>query len=186
MAEQAVKDREKGVVALDIAGPEEGWIIDEEYIKACKIAKEGGLKITIHAGEASGPETVIDAITKLGADRIGHGVRIIYSEDAVKIVKERNIPLELCLTSNVQTNAVPSIEEHPIKKLYDKGINVTLNTDDPAISDITMSSELQLAMDTFNFTIDEIKEIILNGLNASFLTEKEKKIVGEKYFNRVV
>ena len=152
-------------------------------VKACKIAKEGGLKLTVHAGEAGGPENIIGAIEKLGADRIGHGVRVMQSEKAMALVKERNIPLELCLTSNFQTQAVKTIEEHPIRKLFDDGVNVTLNTDDPSISGITLGSDLQMAMNEFDFTIDEIKKITMNGVNAAFISEDDRKEAIKKYFN---
>lgn len=162
-----------GVVGIDLFGDEAAFP-PELFITAFKVAQENGLNVTIHAGEGGGETNVKTAIEELGAQRIGHGIRIIDDEKMMAWIRERGVPLEICLTSNVQTQTVPSLEEHPVRRLYDYGIPISLNTDDPAICDTTFSDELLLAMEHFGFTLDEIKGLMLQALDQSFLEEYRK------------
>lgn len=168
-----------GVVGLDLFGDEEAFP-PELFTTAFQVAHESDLKITVHAGEGGGKTNIRVAIEKLGADRIGHGVKIINDEKLMKWVRKKGIPLEICLTSNLKTTTVPGLKEHPVRKLYDFGIKVSLNTDDPAICDTTLSHEYLLAMEHFDFTLSEIKGLIMDALDQSFLEDYRKKALRPK------
>jgi adenosine deaminase len=168
-----------GVVGIDLFGDEEAFP-PELFTTAFKVAQENGLNITVHAGEGGGETNIKIAIEELGAQRIGHGIRISNDEEMMAWVRDKEIPLEICLTSNVQTQTVPDLQSHPVRKFYDYGIKMSLNTDDPAISNITFSSELILAMEHFDFTLDEIKGLMLDALDQSFLEDYRKKLLRPK------
>jgi len=144
------------------------------FIEISKRAKDEGLFLIVHAGEVGEAECVKAAIEDLRADRIGHGISVIQDRKIAKSVIERRIPLEVCLTSNVMSRAVPSIAQHPFKRLYEMGAIVTLNTDDPSLCQITLTSEYMLAMKAFQLDIADVKKIVLNGISASFLSNHEK------------
>jgi len=163
-----------GVVGIDLFGDEAAFP-PELFSTAFKVAQENDLNITVHAGEGGGETNIKIAIEELGAQRIGHGIRINNDEDMMSWVRDQGIPLEICLTSNVQTQTVPDLKSHPVRKFYDYGIRISLNTDDPAICNTTFSKELLLAMDNFNFTLDEIKGLMLGALEQSFLEDYRKK-----------
>ncbi|MDP8215099.1 MAG: adenosine deaminase [Candidatus Euphemobacter frigidus] len=168
-----------GVVGVDLFGDEAAFP-PELFIPAFKVAQAQGLNVTIHAGEGGGETNVRTAIEELGARRIGHGIRIINDEKLMAWIRDRGIPLEIALTSNVQTQTVPDLASHPVRRLYDYGIKISLNTDDPAICDTTFSKELLLAMEVFDFTLDEIKGLMLSAFDQSFLEEYRKKMLRPK------
>ncbi|MEA1926632.1 MAG: adenosine deaminase [Candidatus Auribacterota bacterium] len=168
-----------GVVGIDLFGDEAAFP-PELFTTAFKVAQENGLNITVHAGEGGGETNIKVAIEELGAQRIGHGIKICNDEEMMSWVRDRGVPLEICLTSNVQTLTVPDLASHPVRRLYDYGIKISLNTDDPAISDITFSRELILAMDNFDFTLDEIKGLMLGALDQSFLEDYRKDLLRPK------
>ena len=164
---------EKGVFCgLDIAG-------DEAHNSAspfCDLfvkAKHAGLKLTIHAGEAGGPENVRQAVVDFNADRIGHGVRSSESAEVMQLLRDRNILLELCLTSNVHTGVIPAIDAHPIRKLMEFGIPVSINADDPAISAITLSGEYVKAVTILGFTDAELRQLNLTALDHAFYPDRQ-------------
>jgi adenosine deaminase len=162
----------RGVVGIDLAGDESRFSVNL-YDKFFKYAKDANIPITCHAGEASGAESIRNAI-KLGANRIGHGTRLFEDEDLMKEVRDLQIPLEICLTSNKQTQVIHSLEEHPFKKYYDFGIKVTLNTDDPSVSGIDINHELLLAKKLFKLTDEDLKKIVVNGIESAFISDREK------------
>lgn len=162
-----------GVVGVDLFGDEEAFP-PELFVTAFQVARENGLNITVHAGEGGGETNIRVAVEKLGAQRIGHGVRVINDPEMMDWLRDKKVPLEICLTSNVQTQTVPDLLSHPVRKLYDHGIRISLNTDDPAISDTTFSRELLLAMEYFDFSLDEIKGLMLSALDQSFLESYRK------------
>ncbi|MFH1037963.1 MAG: adenosine deaminase [PVC group bacterium] len=168
-----------GVVGIDLFGDEAAFG-PELFITAFKVAQENGLNVTIHAGEGGGETNIRVAIETLGAQRIGHGIRIVNDQEMMAWVRDRGIPLEICLTSNVKTKTVPNLPSHPVRRLYDYGIRISLNTDDPAICDTTFSRELLLAMEYFHFTLDEIKGLMISALDQSFLEPYRKKILRPK------
>jgi adenosine deaminase len=131
--------------------------------------------VTVHAGEAYGPESIHQALHWAGAHRIGHGVRLGEDPDLVEYVRDHRIPLEMCPTSNVQTGAVSSIDRHPIREYFDRGLRVTVNTDNRLMSNTTMTQELALCCEHLRFDLDEIKKLILNGFKSAFLRYPERK-----------
>ncbi len=135
---------EYGIAGLDLAG-NEAQFPAEPFIGIFREAKQSGLKVAVHAGEWGGPENVRQAIEQFDADRIGHGVRVMEDEYTVTLAKDRQTCFEVCITSNYQTGAVKELSEHPLKKMIAAGLNVTLNTDDPSISQITLSNEYKVA-----------------------------------------
>ena len=164
----------KGVVAIDLCGPEnEGFA--QEYKKAIDLARSYGYRVTIHAGEAASGKNVIDAINLLGAERIGHGVRIKNMKEAHDLVKDKNITLEMCPTSNVQTKAIKSLKLYPLYDFYKDSIKVSINTDNRTVSDINLTNELNLMKENFNIADEEYKKIYLDTANATFADDLTKQ-----------
>lgn len=167
----------KGICAVDLAGPEANFnlsLFKEVFAKA----NEYGLPITIHAGEEEGPKSVWDAI-KLGARRIGHGVRSIEDPLLMQFLAETKIPLELCPTSEVDTHSISNYEAFPLREFLRKGIIVTINADDTLMSNITLEKEYKKLISTFNLTEDEVKTLIKNSIKAAFLDDDQKKYLLE-------
>lgn len=162
-----------GVVALDLAGAE-GLFKTEKYRDIFLKAKGEGIPFTIHAGEADGAESVRLAI-EYGARRIGHGVRITEDESVIRLVKEKGIFLEMCLTSNRQTHAVENMADYPLKRFLEEGLKVTLNTDDMAIENIELSDEFEYAQKVLKITEQQTKELLLNAVDAAFTNTKTKE-----------
>jgi len=173
MAQLAVDYKNKGVVAFDLAGEELGRPA-KNHIKAFQIAIDNNLSRTVHAGEADGAHSIADAIHYLGAQRIGHGTRLFEDKDLLNYVADKQIGLEICLTSNMQTKSVQDIQKHPIEDYLRKNIAVTINTDSTLISGTTLSKEYELAVKLFHFNIDDIKQIMMNAFNQAFLPIDEK------------
>jgi len=174
MAALAVEYKDRGVLAFDLAGAE----VDNPakwFREAFYIVRDANLNVTVHAGEAYGPESIHQALHWAGAHRIGHGVRLREDEDLLEYVRDHRIPLEMCPTSNVQTGAVESIEEHPIREYFDRGLRVTVNTDNRLMSDTTMTQELTLLVDHLGFDLEEIKKLLMNGFKSAFLRYSERK-----------
>jgi adenosine deaminase len=163
----------RGIIALDLAGSEADYP-GEEFIGVFKEAKQAGLRITIHAGEWGGPEIIQLAIKSLGAERIGHGVRVMEDPSLVSLAKERQITFEVCPTSNYQSGVVDNLDNHPLPAMVDVGLNVTVNTDDPGISQIDLSDEYELCCESLKLTPLDLKTLILNAANSAFLPGDEK------------
>ncbi|MBN2106464.1 MAG: adenosine deaminase [Deltaproteobacteria bacterium] len=157
---------------LDIAG-NEAVNSARPFSDLFALAKKSGLHLTIHAGEACGPLNVLEAVTVFKAERIGHGVRSVEDPALMALLREKRILLELCLTSNVHTGVVPSLGAHPIRRLMEAGVPVSINTDDPAISDITLSGEYVAAVTHLGFTESELKAVNLEALDHAFHPDKE-------------
>lgn len=168
----------KGVCAIDLAGAE-ALYPTANFEDVFKYAKELGVPFTIHAGEADGPKSVYDAI-RFGAKRIGHGVRAVEDNDLIKIIAKQGITLEICPTSNICTSTYNKIEDIPIKKFIDNGINITINTDDPTVCNTKLKEELKLVANTFGLTYEDIVKLQLNAIKASFASEKIKEEIIEK------
>lgn len=160
-----------GVVAIDLAGSEASYPVNL-YQELFEIAQKENIPFTIHAGEADGPLSVINAIN-LGAKRIGHGVRAIESEKALKLIKEKNITLEVCPKSNLDTNMYEKLSNHPIKKLYDMGLLVTINTDNRTLSNTNLTKSYQDLQEVFSFTKQDFLKMNENALQSAFLKQDE-------------
>jgi aminodeoxyfutalosine deaminase len=166
VAEWAAERQDDGVVALGIGGSEErgpaGWFAD-----VYAFARSAGLRLVAHAGETTGPESIWAALA-LGAERIGHGIAASSDEALMRHLRERNIPLEICVTSNLVTGVVARLEEHPVRRLYDAGVPIVLNTDDPAMFGCTLTGEFELAARAFGFSEAQLREIAENGFKYAF------------------
>jgi adenosine deaminase len=174
LAKIAVTLKDEGVSGFDLAGDEVGFPASL-HKEAFRIAREGGLGITVHAGEAAGPENVRYAVEVLQATRIGHGIRSIQSPEVLDLLKEHGTLLEVCPTSNVQTHAVSGIDQHPVRKLFDSGVRITIADDDPTTSRTSVSSELTLLKKQFGFTHNELGKIQLMGIEGAFICDQDLK-----------
>lgn len=163
-------------VGVDVAGDEINFPL-EPFAPYFPRFKDAGLGLTLHAGEAGGPENVREVIEDFGADRVGHGVRIVEDETVVELAREREVAFEMCLTSNLQTATVKSLAEHPAKSLLDRGLRITLNTDDPSISQIDLSHELSVAISEAGFEARDVPSLLENAVRASFLPERERTML---------
>lgn len=170
----------KNIIGIGLGGAESKGPA-KDYAEVYEQAIKDGYRVVSHAGEDLGPESIWDAINYLHSERIGHGISAIQDEKLMDLLKEKQIPLEVCPTSNVFTKKyVNSISEHPIKKFYEKGLFVTVNTDDPVFFKTTLIEEYWKLYSECNFSIEDIKTLIKAGFKASFLTEKEKNKYSEK------
>ena len=163
-------------LALDLADNEQGSE-PKKFAPLFNKAKKAGLHITVHSGETPSPDAgqwIKDSIELLGAERIGHGIQAIHHPDVIKLLIEKNIPLEVCPYSNYLTQAFPSHKEHPLKKLFDAGVLVTLNSDDPGMFASVLSDEYLIAQDEHGFTEDHFKQCLLNSFQNSFIPMNEK------------
>lgn len=172
--EAAVRCRDRGVVALDLAGDELGFP-GALFVDHFRRAADAGLHRIAHAGEASGPDSVRQAVEGLGAERIGHGIRAIEDPAVVELLVERGIPLEVCPTSNVHTSTVPSLAAHPLPALIAAGVTATLNTDDPAISGIDLAHEYRVAREEMGLSEATLLALQRNALAAAFLSDRERR-----------
>ncbi len=176
LAELAVAYKNRGVVAFDLAGQEENNPA-KKHKEAFYLIRNNNINTTIHAGEAYGAESIHQAIHYCGAHRIGHGTRLYEDGDLLNYVNDHRIPLEICLLSNIQTGAAPSLEKHPLRFYYDYGLRVCINTDNRLISDTTVTNEYYLAAKHLNFNLDDVKSIILDGFKSAFLPNRAKSIM---------
>ena len=168
MAQLAVAYKNRGVVAYDLAGAEYDHPA-KHHRSAFQLVRDNNINVTIHAGEAYGPESIAQAIHVCGAHRIGHGCRLREDGDLLHYVNDHRIALECCPSSNVQTGAVKDLATHPLKLYYDLGLRVTVNTDNRLITDTTVSKELWLCHTQMGLSLGAIKRIIINGMKAAFL-----------------
>ncbi|MCQ1061185.1 adenosine deaminase [Photobacterium sp. DNB23_23_1] len=164
----------QGVVAFDLAGSElDGFCHD--YATYAQYAKDKGFRVTIHAGEQGSGQNVYDAIAILGAERIGHGVAIKDHEQAYNLVKQDDVALETCPSSNVQTKAISELALHPIKAFYQDGVPVTINTDNRTVSNTTMTDEVRKVMEQFELSVDDYYQIYKMSVQHSFASDDIKQ-----------
>jgi adenosine deaminase len=164
----------KGVVAIDLcASEEEGFC--GKFIEPIALAREYGYRVTIHAGETGVGKNVLEAVEWLGAERIGHGVYITDCPEAYQIVKEKQVVLEICPTSNVQTKAVNQFRDHPLYDFHRDGIKITINTDNRTVSDTTMAKECELVWNEFAMSDEDYREIYMNSVEACFASDEVKE-----------
>jgi adenosine deaminase len=184
VSELAVRWRDRGVIGFDIAGPENGFPPDD-HMPAFQLAQRENFHFTIHAGEAYGPKSIWKALQWCGAERLGHGVRII---DDISIdgdgqahlgrladyIRDRRVPLELCPSSNLHTGVVDDLADHPIRLFKDLKFRVTLNTDNRLMSDISMTKEMQNMVDVFGWDLLDMQWISVNAMKSAFLPFDER------------
>jgi adenosine deaminase/aminodeoxyfutalosine deaminase len=170
--ELAARYRDRNVVAVGIGGDEQKGP-PELFRDAYSNAAANGLRLTAHAGETGGPESIWGALN-LQAERIGHAYTAAQDPELVEELSARQIPVEICLTSNVRTGCCPSIAKHPVRDYFDHGLMITLNTDDPAMFNTSLTREYQIAQDVFGFTNEHMRELARNSFEASFLPAEKK------------
>jgi adenosine deaminase/aminodeoxyfutalosine deaminase len=166
VAELAAERMDEGVVAFGIGGSEErgpaNW-----FGEVFRFAREAGLRLTAHAGESMGPQSVWDAL-ELGAERIGHGIAAAQDPALMRHLRDRGIPLEVCISSNLVTGVVKRLEDHPVRRLYDAGVPIVLNSDDPAMFRCSLTEEYRLAARHFGFTQSELEGVAANAFRYAF------------------
>ena len=184
VAQAAVRWRDHGVVAFDIAGPEHGHPPDD-HLAAFQFCQRENFHITIHAGEAYGPRSIWKALQFCGAERLGHGIRIVDDIDnragarrglsrLAAYIRDRRIPLEVCPTSNVNTGVVARVADHPIDLLVDLRFRVTVNTDNRLMSGVSMTSEMTALVDAFGYDWARLRWLTVNAMKSSFLPFEER------------
>jgi aminodeoxyfutalosine deaminase len=160
------------IVGIGIGGDERRTGA-EPFRELFQEARDAGLRLTAHAGETMGPESIWAALN-IGAERIGHALSAQLDPDLMEVLAERQVPLEICVTSNLRTGCCPTLEEHPVRRYFDAGLMVTLNSDDPAMFESDLQNEYRLAQDAFGFTAEHLRELAANSIEASFLPALRK------------
>jgi aminodeoxyfutalosine deaminase len=170
--ELAAKYRDRNVVGIGIGGDElkaPPELFREQYAYAAA----QGLRLTCHAGESAGPESIWGALN-LGAERIGHGLTAALDPELIEELAQRQVPIEICLTSNIKTGCCLQLHDHPVRKYFDQGLMITLNSDDPAMFGSALNREYELAQSEFGFTDEHLRELARNSFEASFLPAEKK------------
>lgn len=176
--------REK-ITALDLAGDELGFP-GSLFLSHFNRARDAGWHITVHAGEAAGPESIWQAIRELGAERIGHGVKAVEDRALMDFLAQQRIGIESCLTSNIQTSTVASLADHPLKTFLEHGVLASLNTDDPAVQGVDIIHEYHVAAPAAGLSREQIRQAQINGLEIAFLSDSEKRALREKWPRRKI
>ena len=183
---QVVPFQGKGIIGIGLGGSEQKYPA-RLFHDAFKSAKDYGFHLTAHAGEAAGPESVWESIRLLNVERIGHGVRAIEDPLLISYLKDTKLPLEVCVSSNLKTNIYTSPTLHPIKQLIDQGLNVSINSDDPAMFGRTISDEFIYLFDEFGISLDKIKQLNQNAINSAFISDdmrEEMKQIAELFWTK--
>lgn len=189
-AELAIRSRDMGVVGFDLAGGEDGFP-PKKHVEAFQAIERANFYITIHAGEAYGPESIWQALQFCGAHRLGHATRLrdditMLPDGSMKLgrlaqyILDRRVPLEMCLLSNLHTGACTTLEDHPFEKFIRRGFRVCLNTDDRLMSDTSMTLETTLATEIFNLSLQDLEKLSLNAIKSAFAPfDKRLRIIFE-------
>ncbi len=173
LARLAVDWRQRGVVAFDLAGAEEDYPA-KAHLEAFYYLQDNNMNSTVHAGEGFGPASIHQALHYCGANRIGHGTRLHEDRALMEYVADHRVPLEICLSSNLQTCVVDDLGDHPLRHYLDLGLRVTLNTDNTLFARTDQTRELRLAVDTFDLTLLEAESLLLHGFKSAFLPAAQK------------
>ncbi len=169
----AIDRKDNGIAAIDLAG-DEANSPGSPFAGIFKEAKDSGMGVTIHAGEWGAAANITEAIEELGAGRIGHGVKVLEDERSLELAKQKRITFEVCVTSNYHSGITPSLAEHPLPHMLSAGLDVTVNTDDPGLSQIDLSDEYEVACEDLGLSLDTLKETVLDAARAAFLPEDER------------
>jgi adenosine deaminase len=172
--EVAIAYRNRGIVGVDLTGDEIHYPA-APFASLFKLAADNGLGITIHAGEAGNATNVREAVEVLNAQRIGHGIRSIEDSNVVQLLRQRGVTLEVCPTSNLQTGVVDNFGLHPLRDLYVLGVNVTVNTDDPSVSDTSLTDEYMVAMMGLGVNLRDLRMCTRNSIRAAFLPPETRR-----------
>ncbi len=175
----AIKFRERGVVAFGIGGDEVNGPA-ENFVDIFREAREAGLRLTAHAGEAVGPDSIRKSVELLGAERIGHGLTAIQDPELMALLRDRQIPLEVCPTSNVATGLVKRFEDHPLPRYIEAGLAITLNSDDPAMFGTSLQEEFLRSARAFSLTREQIVQLCERAIRFSFLPDGEKALLHQE------
>jgi adenosine deaminase len=173
LAEIAAARQDRGIVGIDLAGDEVTFTA-AKFVQVFQRAKAQGLHITVHAAEAGPATNIIEAIKELGAERIGHGVQARGNDKVIELLRSQRITLEMCPTSNLQTGVIPKFSQHPLFAFHQLGIPVTINTDDPSISNTTLTDEFLVANRGIGVPFRDLRHMTLNAAEAAFLPQPEK------------
>lgn len=174
VVDEAIRRKERNVVGIGMGG-DERRAGPEQFRDVYEHAAHHGLRLTVHAGETVGPEGIWTALRELKPDRIGHGLHAIEDPELVRYLAKKRVPVEICITSNIKTGCCAALKEHPVRKLFDAGVPVVLNTDDPDMFHTDLVSEYRLAQDVFGLDRSALREIARNSFRASFLPEGRKR-----------
>jgi aminodeoxyfutalosine deaminase len=174
VVDAAVKFRDRNVVGIGIGG-DERRAGPELFREVYQAAAAEGLRLTAHAGETTGPESIWGSLNVLRAERIGHGLNAWRDRELVQHLAARQVPVEVCITSNLRTGCCETLEHHPVRDYFDAGMLITLNSDDPAMFATTLAREYQVAQEAFGFSDDELRTLAANSFRASFLPEEQKQ-----------
>lgn len=180
IAQVAIDRCNGGIVGLDLAGDELNFEA-QPYVHLFQSAHAKGLGITIHAGEVGEAANIEQAVREMAARRIGHGVRAIENSNVIRLLREEKVCLEICLTSNLQTGVVRNFGHHPLRDLHELGVLVTLNTDDPSVSDTTLTDEYLVAVIAMGLSLKHLRTFNLNALRAAFLTEAARRPLEDQF-----
>jgi len=173
----------QGLIGIGLGGSEKLFPAGL-FIKVYQEARDRGFRLTAHAGEAAGAKSIWAALDELGAERIGHGLRAYEDPRLIDYLKERQIPLEMCVVSNIKTQVCKSFKEHPVKNYFKEGLMVTVNSDDPTMFNTSITNEYLVLIKKFGFSLEEIRKINLNSIEACFMSDKEKYLMKENFNNK--
>lgn len=174
VVEEAIRFKGSSVAGIGIGG-DERRAGPEQFRDVYEHASRNGLRLTVHAGETVGPEGIWGALRELKPDRIGHGLHAIEDPALVQYMAEKQIPIEVCITSNIKTGCCRALEAHPVRLLFDAGVPIVLNTDDPDMFHTNLGQEYRIARDTFRFSDAELRRLAKNSFQASFLRDVRKR-----------
>lgn len=177
--EVARENRHHGVVAFSIGGNEIGYP-PERFGEIFTAAGQAGLRLMAHAGEVAGPESIWGAVDVLGCERLGHGIRSVDDPALIEHLRRRGVTLDVCPTSNIRTGAASSWQTHAMRQLYDAGVAVTINSDDPTFFHTTLTEEYRRAVQYFGFGVDDLCRLVRNAVQATFLPPTEKAALSER------
>jgi aminodeoxyfutalosine deaminase len=170
--DKAIELRQRNVVGVGIGG-DERRAAPELFKEIYQKAKDHGLHLTAHAGESSGPESIWGALN-IGAERIGHGLTAYADSELMRVLSERQVPIEVCMSSNVRTGCLDDLRRHPVRRYFEEGLMITINSDDPAMFSTSLEHEYQLCQDVFELTDEHVRELVRNSFEASFLSAEQK------------
>ena len=175
-----IENKDDNIVAIDIGGSED-LFPPKNYGSVYQRAREMGLHLVAHAGEAAGVESVWDAVRYLNVERIGHGVAARNDPTLMKYLREQGIAIEACPISNVRTGVVASLRDHPVREFFDQGLKVTANSDDPSMFETDMNNEYLQIHRELGFTVSELFKLSLNAVDSSFLPEEKRARLRERF-----